>query len=60
MNVQLEHINHLWQFLKNISHYAGIMLNAFSDLLCLKLSWHNRLVPSSDNIFAKINILILW
>ena len=22
------------------------MLNAFSDLLCSKLCWHNRLVPS--------------
>ena len=22
------------------------MLNAFSDLLCLKLCWHNRLVPN--------------
>ena len=44
MTVQLEYINHLLQFFKNISYYAGIMLNAFSNLLC----WHNRLVP---NIF---------
>ena len=46
MIVQLEDINHLLQFFKNISYYAGIMLNAFSDLLCSKLCWHNRLVPS--------------
>ena len=32
---------------QNISYYAGIMLNAFIDLLCSKLCWHNRLVPSS-------------
>ena len=30
--VQLEYINHLLQFFKNISYYAGIMFNAFSDL----------------------------
>ena len=48
MGVQLEYINHLLQFLKNISYYAGIMLNAFSDLLCSNLCWHNRLVPTSE------------
>ena len=31
---------------KNISYYTGIMLNAFSDLLCSILCWHNRLVPT--------------
>ena len=31
--------------LKHFSYYADIMLNAFSDLLCSKLCWHNRLVP---------------
>ena len=36
MTVQLEYINHLLQFFKNISNYAGIVLNAFSDLLCSK------------------------
>ena len=45
MTVQLEHINQLQQFFKNTSYYAGIILNAFSDLLCSKLCWHNRLVP---------------
>ena len=30
MTVQLEYINHILQFFKNISYYAGIMLNAFS------------------------------
>ena len=48
LTVQLEYINHLLQFFKNISYYAGIMLNAFSDLLCSKLCWHNRLVPTRD------------
>ena len=46
MGVQLEYISHLLQFFENISYYAGIMLNAFSDLLCSKLCWHNRLVPT--------------
>ena len=46
LTVQLEYINHLLQFFKNISYYAGIMLNAFSDLLCSKLCWHNRLIPN--------------
>ena len=32
---------------KSISYYAGIMLNAFSDLLCSKLRWHNGLVANS-------------
>ena len=31
---------------QNISYYAGIMLNVFIDLLCSKLCWHNRLVPT--------------
>ena len=31
MTVQLEYITHLLQFFKNISYYAGIILNAFSD-----------------------------
>ena len=31
---------------KNISYHAGIMLNAFSHLLCSKLYWYNRLVPN--------------
>ena len=34
-------------FVQNISYYAGIMLNAFNHLLCSKLCWHNRLVPTS-------------
>ena len=46
MTVQLEYINHLLKFFKNISYYAGIMLNAYSDLLCSKLCWHNGLVPN--------------
>ena len=50
MTVQLEYINHLLQFFKNISYYAGIMLNAFSHLLCSKLCWHNRLVPKYSAI----------
>ena len=55
MTAQLEYINpFVATFIKcinillNISYYAGIMLNAFSDLLCSKLCWHNRLVPSSN------------
>ena len=48
MTVQLEYINHLLQFFNNISYCAGIMLNAFNHLLCSKLCWHNRLVPTSQ------------
>ena len=52
--VQLEYINHSLLCFKNISHYVGIMLNAFSDLLCSKLiCWHNRLVPTP--IYKKEN-----
>ena len=29
-----------------ISYYAGIMLNAFCELLCSKLCCHNRWVPT--------------
>ena len=51
MSVQLEYINHLLQFF----YYAiyaciNIMLNAFSHLLCSRLFWHNRLVPTG-NVF---------
>ena len=52
MTVQLEYINHLLQFFKNYSYYAGIMLNAFSDLLCSKLCWHNWLVPTDTAVLA--------
>ena len=30
---------------KYFSYYAGIILNAFTTLLCSKLCWHNRLKP---------------
>ena len=36
----------------NLSYYASIMLDAFKDLLCSKLCWHNRPRPSS-NAFGK-------
>ena len=29
----------------NLSYCASIMLNAFKDLLCSKLYWHNRSGP---------------
>ena len=45
MTVQLEYINHLLQIFPII--YAGIMLNAFSHQLCLKLCWHNWPVPTN-------------
>ena len=51
MTIQLEYINYLFQFFKNISYFAGIMLNAFVDLLCSKLCWHNRLVPTHGPTF---------
>ena len=48
LTVQLEYTNHLLQFFKLFSYYAGIMLNAFSDLLFSKLCWYNRLVPTAN------------
>ena len=30
----------------NLSYYASIMLDAFQDLLCSKLCWHNRPGPN--------------
>ena len=47
MTVQLEYFNH---FISN-SYYAGIMLNAFSDLLCSELYWQNRLVLTHSHGF---------
>ena len=32
----------------NLSCYASIMPDAFKDLLCSKLCWHNRPVPSAQ------------
>ena len=55
MTVLLEYINRL-PFLQMLDIainiyftfpcYAGIMLNTFNDLLCSKLYWHNRRVPT--------------
>ena len=50
MNVLLEYIDLQSYFRSSTTYYAGIMLDAFSYLLCSKLSWHNRLVPN-DGIF---------
>ena len=54
---------HLLQLFKNISHYAGIMLNAFSDLLCLagpypKLEHLFKLRVSGDNIL--LLLIAFW
>ena len=38
----------------NLSYYASIMLDAFKDLLCLKLCWHNR--PGPTFLYAKHNV----
>ena len=45
VTVLLEYIDFFIIFYPNTSYYAGIMLDAFSYLLCLKLCWHNRRVP---------------
>ena len=34
----------------NLSYHASIMLDAFKDLLCSKLCWHNRPGPSLESI----------
>ena len=41
-----DYLIRVYQFVENISYYAGIMLNAFSDRLCSELCWHNWLVPT--------------
>ena len=35
------------------AYYAGIMLNAFTTLLCSKLCWHNRLKPIYHSTFKE-------
>ena len=42
----------LYNYMKNISYYAVIILNAFSDLLCSKSCWHNWLVPREHRVFC--------
>ena len=51
MTVQLEYINHLSKIIPIMLH--GIVLNAFSDLLCSKLCWHNWLVPTQRQYVYK-------
>ena len=41
----LEYIDLQSYFQSSTTYYAGIMLDAFSYLLCSKSCWHNRLVP---------------
>ena len=41
----------------NLSYYASIMLDAFKDLLCSKLCWHNRPGPSGA-ILSRPNIAL--
>ena len=47
----------LVEIFKNISYYAGIMLNAFTDLLCSKLCWHNWMVPNP--YYAPLLIIVM-
>ena len=44
----VEYIDLQSYFQSSTTYYAGIMLDAFSYLLCSKLCWHNRLVPSNN------------
>ena len=56
----------LIKFSKYRPYYAGIMLDAFGHLLCFKLCWHNRPVPSysvcwnNAGIGNNINFSALW
>ena len=54
MTVQLEYINHLLQFFKNISNYAGIILIAFNELLNSNLCWHNAAGPQMSDRSQKL------
>ena len=47
-----------------LPYYDGIMLNAFNDLLCSKLCWHNRWIPNHmcnilQNI-AKLKEMVMY
>ena len=54
----IEYINHLLQHFKNISYYAGIMLNALVTYYAQNTQcWHNWLVPTSQ-IFYHLVIVI--
>ena len=45
----------------NPSYYAGIMLDAFKDLLCSKLCWHNRPGPiSKASDSQNFNLLVVF
>ena len=38
----------------------SIMLNAFSDLLCSKLCWHNRLVPNANlYVYNRVSTILV-
>ena len=49
VDVLLEYIDLQSYFQSSTTYDAGIMLDAFSYLLCSKLCWHNRLVPTLDH-----------
>ena len=38
----------------NLSYYASIMLDAFNNLLCSKLCWHNRPGPICYSVWLEI------
>ena len=39
-----------------LAYYAGIMLDALACLLCLKLCWHNRRMPTMDSYMHPLYI----
>ena len=48
---------------QNLSYYASIMLDAFIDLLCSTLCWHNRPGPTHmyvQSLYIGINNLPLY
>ena len=69
MTILLEYIDSLLQFSTNVyniaiiinftvPYYAGVMLNAFNDLLCSELCWYNRRVPTLDCLnFAMLHLV---
>ena len=49
----------LWHALhKKFTYYAGIMLDAFTILLCSKLCWHNWLRPTCRH--AELYVALHW
>ena len=46
LKISVVHFQNSHALHKKFTHYAGIMFDAFTILLCSKLCWHNWLRPT--------------